>query len=122
MTIEYLTERCTRFTWVARRYHPVIFGWLAERYRLRIQLRNSMSYSRALVAATVALLLAACGNSDPDLAQYGPNPELPEPRRGLLPDMTMPEPAPWGDQLPTVPEGYKIGRASCRATEERWWL
>src|SRR5690625_3145585 len=87
MTIEYLTERCARFTWVARRYHPVIFGWLAERYRLRIQLRNSMSYSRALVAATVALLLAACGNSDPDLAQYGPNPELPEPRRGLLPDM-----------------------------------
>lgn len=67
-----------------------------------------MSYSRALVAATVALLLAACGNSDPDLAQYGPNPELPEPRRGLLPDMTVPEPAPWGDQLPTVPEGYTV--------------
>src|SRR5690625_7702222 len=94
MTIEYLTERCTRFTWVARRYHPVNFGWLAERYRLRIQLRSSMSYSRALVAATVALLLAACGNRDPDLAQYGPNPQLPDPPPALLPHLSLPAPSP----------------------------
>lgn len=40
--------------------------------------------------------------------QYGPNPTLPDPQRGLLPDMTVPEPAEWGDRLPQVPEGYTI--------------
>lgn len=40
--------------------------------------------------------------------QYGANPTLPEPDRGLLPDMTVPEPAEWGDQTPTVPDGYTI--------------
>src|SRR5690606_877465 len=38
----------------------------------------------------------------------GPSPELPEPRRGLLPDMTVPRPTPWGEQLPVVPQGYTI--------------
>jgi len=40
--------------------------------------------------------------------QYGPSPDLPKPERGLLPDMVIAKPAPWGDKLPTVPEGYKI--------------
>lgn len=39
---------------------------------------------------------------------YGPDPDLPSPQRGLLPDMTIPRPANWGDDLPTVPEGYSI--------------
>lgn len=60
-----------------------------------------------LTLASIALLLSACG-SDPDPAQYGANPELPAPQRGLLPSMTIAEPAEWGDRLPTVPEGYTI--------------
>lgn len=40
--------------------------------------------------------------------QYGPSPDLPKPERGLLPDMVIAKPTPWGDKLPTVPEGYKI--------------
>ena len=40
--------------------------------------------------------------------QYGPNPQLPQPHRGLLPNMTIAEPAEWGDQRPTVPQGYAI--------------
>jgi len=38
----------------------------------------------------------------------GQDPQLPEPRSGLLPDMTIPRPALWGDEVPTVPEGYEI--------------
>ena len=40
--------------------------------------------------------------------QYGATPELPEPRRGLLPDMRIALPAAWEGELPTVPEGYAI--------------
>ena len=40
--------------------------------------------------------------------QYGPNPELPQPQRGMLPNMTIAEPAQWGDQQPRVPQGYAI--------------
>ena len=65
-------------------------------------------YQRLFAAVAVAGLLAACSGEDPDPAQYGPNPTLPAPQYGLLPDMTIAEPAPWGDLLPMVPEGYTI--------------
>lgn len=55
----------------------------------------------------LAALLAACG-SNVDPVQYGPSPDLPTPQRGLLPSMKISRPAPWGDQMPTVPEGYTI--------------
>lgn len=62
-----------------------------------------------LSTVTFSVLLSACGEGSPELGQeYGPNPELPEPQRGLLPDMTVPERAEWGDERPTVPEGYAI--------------
>ncbi len=56
---------------------------------------------------SVAGVLAACG-AEPQTPQYGPNPELPAPKRGVLPSMVIAEPAPWGDRVPTVPEGYAI--------------
>lgn len=56
-----------------------------------------------LASAVVAVLpLAAHAQST------GQSPQLPEPQSGLLPDMTIPRPALWGDDLPTVPEGYEI--------------
>ncbi|MFC7499394.1 PQQ-dependent sugar dehydrogenase [Enterovirga sp. GCM10030262] len=58
-------------------------------------------------AAALAALLTACG-SDPDPVRVGPDPELPEPRRGLLPSMNIANPAAWGDLRPTVPQGYAI--------------
>lgn len=67
-----------------------------------------MKCSRTLAAAALAALLSACGSSEPEPLQYGPDPVLPEPQRGLLPDMTISEPAPWGDQQPVVPQGYTI--------------
>ena len=38
----------------------------------------------------------------------GESPKLPEPNRGLLPEMTIPRPELWGDAKPTVPEGFEI--------------
>lgn len=62
---------------------------------------------RSLFVASLALLLASCGD-EPAPMQYGATPDLPEPRRGLLPDMRIALPAAWEDELPTVPEGYTI--------------
>ena len=66
-----------------------------------------MSRFRVLAAA-VAALFAACGRGGLEPEQPGPDPALPDPRRGLLPSMTIANPAPWGDRQPTVPEGYTI--------------
>ena len=60
---------------------------------------------RSLPAMLLAALpLAALGQAP----ATGTDPRLPEPRRGLLPDMAIPRPAGWGDDLPTVPEGYAV--------------
>lgn len=69
-----------------------------------------MSRSSLLAAAALAALLSACGGngSDLDATHLGPDPALPEPHRGLLPSMTVANPAPWGDRQPTVPDGYTI--------------
>nr|MBF0684094.1 sorbosone dehydrogenase family protein [Pseudomonas sp.] len=66
-----------------------------------------MKHSGLLTAVTLCALLGACGGETEPL-QYGTNVELPEPKRGLLPDMVIAEPTEWGDRLPTVPEGYTI--------------
>lgn len=55
----------------------------------------------------VALALAAPAGGGAQV-QWGPDPQLPPPQRGLLPSMTIPRPAGWGDALPTVPQGYRI--------------
>lgn len=55
----------------------------------------------------LAAALASCGKA-PELKQHGTSPELPAPDRGLLPDMTIAEPAAWGERKPTVPAGYRI--------------
>lgn len=66
-----------------------------------------MMRASLLISAALVVALSACG-SDPDPVQYGPNPDLPKAERGLLPAMTVPRPAAWGNDLPTVPEGYTI--------------
>ncbi|WP_148863532.1 PQQ-dependent sugar dehydrogenase [Marinobacter fonticola] len=68
-----------------------------------------MRFSSIFYVSTLSVFLSACGDGAPDSEQqYGPNPTLPEPQRGLLPGMTVPEPAEWGDQQPTVPDNYTI--------------
>jgi glucose/arabinose dehydrogenase len=63
--------------------------------------------SDLFAVATLAALLSACGG-DAEPLQYGTDIDLPEPRRGIMPDMVIAEPAEWGDRLPTVPEGYTV--------------
>lgn len=68
-----------------------------------------MKHTSPLTILTVALFLSACGGEDQNIAQsLGADPKLPEPQRGLLPSMTIAEPANWGDEKPTVPQGYAV--------------
>jgi glucose/arabinose dehydrogenase len=67
-----------------------------------------MKHSYALTALSMALLLSACGGEKNTDEAHGPDPKMPEAQRGLLPSMKIAEPAAWGDQKPTVPEGYSI--------------
>lgn len=68
-----------------------------------------MKCSNAVTVLSMALFLSACGNDDQNDAQLlGPSPSFPEPERGLLPSMKIAEPTPWGDQLPTVPQGFTV--------------
>src|SRR5690606_4357797 len=53
------------------------------------------------------VVLAAC-NPEPGPLQHGANPQLPEPKRGLLPSMKIADPSEWGDQVPVVPEGFEV--------------
>src|SRR5690606_29766977 len=69
--------------------------------------RCGMNRPGLLAIATAALTLGAC-NPAPGPVQYGTNPELPEPRRGLLPEMAVADPAEWGDRLPVVPDGFEV--------------
>lgn len=64
-----------------------------------------------IVASAACLVLAACGGpQDIDKAtQYGPDPQLPEPSRGLLPNMQVPKVIGWAQgETPTVPQGFRI--------------
>src|SRR3982751_914330 len=63
----------------------------------------------ARLLALVALL-AASGSSaeDSDIAQYGPDPPLPQPHRGLLPTMKIADPAPWAGHRPRAAQGYTV--------------
>ncbi|MDR7192970.1 PQQ-dependent sugar dehydrogenase [Luteimonas terrae] len=74
--------------------------------RLHSKRTKSALLTRALVPA-LALALVACGGT-PDETYVGPSPDLPKPQRGLFPTLKISLPAEWGDELPTVPEGYEI--------------
>ena len=58
--------------------------------------------------ALISLLLAGCGGSDSSLDQTGPNPDLPDIRQTLTPTLKIAKPTGWGDDLPTVPDGFTI--------------
>ena len=58
-----------------------------------------------LIAAPLALGALA---QEADLPQYGPDPKLPAPYRGLLPTMKIANPATWDDRRPRAAQGYTV--------------
>ncbi|WP_136069082.1 PQQ-dependent sugar dehydrogenase [Modicisalibacter radicis] len=68
---------------------------------------SSIRHAASLSSLSI-VLAAGIAQAAESQRQYGADPTLPEPQRGLLPDMTVPEPAPWGDRKPTVPDGFTI--------------
>ncbi|MGE8051811.1 PQQ-dependent sugar dehydrogenase [Pseudomonas monteilii] len=62
----------------------------------------------ALSLLGVALILSACGGDGEATQALGPDPKLPAPERSLLPSMKIARPVAWGEQKPTVPEGFSI--------------
>ncbi|MGS7253862.1 sorbosone dehydrogenase family protein [Pseudomonas sp. SK] len=62
----------------------------------------------ALSLLSMALLLTACGGDGEPNQALGPDPKLPAPQRGLLPSMKIAQPVAWGEQKPTVPEGFTV--------------
>jgi len=64
--------------------------------------------NRGVAVAALAALATGCGHQQRDPVQYGPDPQLPEPERGLVPSMKIADPTPWGNARPTVPPGYTI--------------
>ncbi|ADL01383.1 PQQ-dependent sugar dehydrogenase [Brevundimonas subvibrioides] len=65
--------------------------------------------TRLMVSATALLMaLSACSRSDPDLQETGARPDIPPLRETLVPAMKISQPTGWGDQVPTVPDGFVI--------------
>jgi glucose/arabinose dehydrogenase len=66
-----------------------------------------MKYLTRAAIGIFAAVIGGC-SGDREVVQYGPNPDLPPKARGLLPSMTIADPANWGDRLPAVPDGFTI--------------
>ncbi|RZJ96759.1 MAG: sorbosone dehydrogenase family protein [Brevundimonas sp.] len=59
-------------------------------------------------AALAALVLAACGRSDPGVREVGNQPQLPDIRQTLVPPMKIASPTGWNGQVPTAPQGFTV--------------
>ena len=66
-----------------------------------------MRIARWASTAAIAFSLAACGGPS-EVRESGPDPELPSIRQSLVPTIKIARPAEWGDEVPTVPEGFTI--------------
>jgi len=68
--------------------------------------------ARTLLAGAACVALAACSSGHDNFdksTQYGPDPQLPEPSRALLPRMKVSKVVGWAQgETPTVPQGFKI--------------
>ena len=65
--------------------------------------------ARWLLLASAAIVLTACGRSDPGLDQTGAGkPPLPDQQQTLLPPMKIAKPAGWDGATPTAPKGFTV--------------
>lgn len=63
---------------------------------------------RILLGTILMCALAACADNQTGADQTGPNPPLPDRAQALLPAIKIAPPTGWGNELPTVPEGFSI--------------
>ena len=68
-----------------------------------------MKTAKAIPLLTLLIGLGASAQA-PETGQYGPDPKLPQPHRGLLPVMKIANPASWGDKRPNAAQGYSVSR------------
>ena len=62
----------------------------------RPRVRTVFRHLSLCIALALPIALAGCGaGNDPDPAQYGAEPPLPETQRGLLPSMEIARPTAW---------------------------
>jgi glucose/arabinose dehydrogenase len=66
-----------------------------------------MKIVRLLGLFPLCMVLGASAQQ-PQSAQYGSDPKLPAPYRGLLPTMKIASPAGWGDRLPRAAQGFTV--------------
>src|SRR3954453_4528841 len=66
-----------------------------------------MKTAKAIPLLTLLIGLGASAQA-PETGQYGADPKLPEPHRGLLPVMKIASPASWGDKRPNAAKGYLV--------------
>jgi glucose/arabinose dehydrogenase len=68
--------------------------------------------ARTVLAAAACIAIGACSSGTDNFdksTQYGPDPQLPEPSRALLPRMNVSKVVGWAPgETPTVPKGFKI--------------
>ena len=79
---------------------------------------------RPLVLGATLLLAACSGSGSPDpLVGFGPNPDLPPPTRGPLPQIAIAQPLGWsGTEAPRAPEGFEVTRFAGALAHPRWLL
>src|SRR5215510_12186826 len=77
------------------------------------------------VAATSALLLAACGDKAelPDHASQGPNPQIPAAREALIPTVNIADAVGWPEHEQPMPaEGLAVKAFATGLDHPRWML
>ncbi|TFW20639.1 PQQ-dependent sugar dehydrogenase [Duganella callida] len=80
-----------------------------------------MQHRTALVLTLTALLAPQLAPAQSYQVGYGPNPQLPEPDRKLIPTVNVADTAPWSaDQKPMAPAGFSVSAYAGNLDHPRW--
>ncbi|PWC29134.1 PQQ-dependent sugar dehydrogenase [Teichococcus aestuarii] len=85
--------------------------------------RAALSGAGRLLPLALLLPLAACGGGAtlPEAAGYGPHPQLPEPRQGLLPTVKVAKATGWPEgAMPTPAPGFRVQPFASGLDHPRW--
>ncbi|MDQ2665785.1 MAG: sorbosone dehydrogenase family protein [Gemmatimonadota bacterium] len=83
----------------------------------------AQAHARRVVSLVAVALLSACGNAAtlPVSAGIGPTPELPPPKKSLIPTVNVAEAKGWrGDAKPTPASGLRVNAFATGLDHPRW--